>query len=140
MGVFLFAAGFVVVLVARMVHEVEFVDEAAVFQHFESAVDGDTVELGVLEAGEVVEAFGVEMFAGILEEVEEDAALAGEPDAPFFESFPDALAHSHFRFRLSIAHHGAKSAASRRLCPTIGSYASHRDVWGNHAAAGAAGI
>jgi hypothetical protein len=66
-GVFLLEAGFVVVLVAAVVHEVEFIDESAVLEHFQRAVDGDAIELGILSLGETKEFLGIEVFSGTID-------------------------------------------------------------------------
>ena len=78
-------AGFVVVLIADEVHQVELVDQAALLEQFEGAVDGDAVELGVALVGQVVERFGVQVFARGLDQIEQKLALAGQPDAAVAE-------------------------------------------------------
>src|SRR5712692_8640286 len=46
--VLLLEAGFVVVLVAAVMHQVELIDEAAGLEHFQGAIDGHPVDLRVL--------------------------------------------------------------------------------------------
>jgi hypothetical protein len=76
-GVFLFAARFVKMLLTRLVHEIELVHESTFLEELEGAVDGDAVELRVFFPGELEEAFGVEVLAGFVDEIEEDLALTG---------------------------------------------------------------
>ncbi len=77
--------GFVVVLVAVLVEQVEFVDEAGLLEHFEGAVDGDAIQLRIFLAGEVVQGFGIEVIAAAIDEVEQDLTLPGEAYALFLE-------------------------------------------------------
>ncbi len=83
--VLLLQAGFVIMLVASKMHQVELVDQAALFQQFQRPIDRDAIQLGVLFLGQLVERFGVQMQAGAVDQVEQDAALAGQPDATFAE-------------------------------------------------------
>jgi hypothetical protein len=57
-------------------HEVEFVDQAAFLEELQGAVNRDTVELGILLLGKVKKAFGIEMLAGLIDQIEENLALA----------------------------------------------------------------
>ena len=75
MRVILFAPRFVVMLLARLVHEVEFVNEAAFFQEFQRAVHGDPVELRIAFLGQLKQPFGVEMLPGLVDQIEEDLPL-----------------------------------------------------------------
>ena len=81
MRVFLLQASFVVMLIAGMVHEVELVDESAFFEQFQRSIDGDAIEFRILFLGKLIQAFGVEMEAGMVDQVEQDAPLPGQPDA-----------------------------------------------------------
>ncbi len=76
---------FVVVLVASVVHEVELIDQPARLQHFERAVDGDTVELGVPFLGELVKALGIEVLPGLVDQIKQNLPLARQADASLFE-------------------------------------------------------
>ena len=84
-GVLLLHAGLVVVLVAVVVHQVQLIHQAPGLEHLEGAVDGDAVELGVLLLGELVEALGVQVRAGLVDQLEQNLALAGEAHALFLE-------------------------------------------------------
>lgn len=76
--------GLVVMLVPADVHEVEFVDEAALFQHLEGSINGDAVELRVPFLREEEQTLGVEVLSGTIDELKQDLALFGEADAPLF--------------------------------------------------------
>jgi hypothetical protein len=98
MCVFLLEARFVIMLIAGVVHEVELVDEAAFFKEFERSIDGDAVELGVLFLGELVEALGIEVEAGVVDQVEQDASLASQPDATLAKGILNAgVGHGWFQ-------------------------------------------
>jgi len=81
MGVLLLEARFIIVLIAGVVHQVELVDEPAFFEEFERPIDGDAVELGIFFLGELVETLGIEVEAGMVDQVKQDAPLASQPDA-----------------------------------------------------------
>ena len=74
----LFAPRLVVVLLARMMHQVKLVNQTAFLQELQRAVHGDAVQLRIALAGELAEAIGIEMFAGFVEKIEQDFALARE--------------------------------------------------------------
>jgi hypothetical protein len=76
-GVLALHPSFVVVLIAGVVHEVEFVDQTANLEHFERSIDGDAIEFGVLEARHLVKAFGIQMLAGLIDQVQQNFALPG---------------------------------------------------------------
>jgi len=84
-SVFLFEARFVVVLVAIVVHEIELIHQTAGFEQFQCAVDGDAIDLGIFFARELVKTFGIEVLSGLIDEIEQDLALAGKPDALLFQ-------------------------------------------------------
>ena len=81
-GMFLFQARFVIVLVAVMMHQVQLVHQAAGLQQLECAVDGDAVELRIFFAGELVEALGVQVLAGLIDQIEQDLAAAASAARP----------------------------------------------------------
>jgi hypothetical protein len=89
-GVLLLEASFVIVLVAIVMHQVQLIDKAAGFEELEGAIDGDAVELRVFFATELIELVGIQVLAGLIDEIEQDFALAGEPDATLFERVFDA--------------------------------------------------
>ena len=49
--VFLLQAGLIVMLISTEMHQVQFVDQTALFQHLESAVNSDSIELRVYLLG-----------------------------------------------------------------------------------------
>src|SRR6185312_13971129 len=84
-SVFLFEAALVVMLVAFKVQQIELVDQAAGFQKLERPIDRDPIELGVLFLGELIQRFGVQMLAGAVEKIQQNAALAREAYSAFAE-------------------------------------------------------
>ena len=71
-------------LLAGVVHEVQFVHQAVVFQHFERPIDSDAIQLGVDRLGTLVEVIGIQMLAGLVDQVQQDLPLPGHPDAAAF--------------------------------------------------------
>jgi hypothetical protein len=88
--VFLFEARFVIMLIPGVVHQVELVNQPAFFEQFQRPVDGDAIEFRVLFFRELIETFGVEMEAGVINQIEQDAALASQPDASVAKGILDA--------------------------------------------------
>jgi hypothetical protein len=84
------AVCFVVVAVAAEVEEVELVDEAFFFEEVDGAVDGDEVDGGVHFLGASENLIDVEVLFGGVHDFEDDAALAGEANSLFAESFLQA--------------------------------------------------
>ena len=80
MSVFLFAASFVVMLLASLVHQVELVHQSALLQQFQGAVNSDTIQLRVQLLGHVEQAFGVQVTTSLVDEIEQNFALPGETD------------------------------------------------------------
>lgn len=85
MGVLLLRPGLVVVLIAAIVHEVQLIHQAAFFQQFQGAVHGDAVQFRVPLLRHAIEAFGIEVLAGLVDQFEQQLALAGEADATLLE-------------------------------------------------------
>ncbi len=77
-GVLLLHTGFVVMLIAAEVHQVELVHQAALFQHLQSAIYSHPVQLRVLLLGHLVKPFGVQVFAGLVDQFQKDLPLARE--------------------------------------------------------------
>jgi hypothetical protein len=75
------AMALVEVAVAAEVQQVELVYEALALQEIESAIDGDAGYARVEFLGPLEDFVGVEMAAGGVHYLQEDAALAGEADA-----------------------------------------------------------
>ncbi len=74
-------ARFVVVLVTGVMHQVQLIHQAAVLEHLEGAVDGDAIHFRVAFAGQLKELLGIQVLAGIVDEFEQNLALAGHADA-----------------------------------------------------------
>ena len=79
--------GFVVVAIATEVKEIEFVDEAFFFEEVDGAVDGDEMDGGIHLLGTCKDLVDVEMLLGIVHNFEDYAALAGEANSLFTQSF-----------------------------------------------------
>jgi len=84
------AVGFIVVAVAAEMEEIEFVDEAFFFEEVDGAIDGDEVDGGVHFLGASEDLVDVEVLLGGVHDFEDDAALAGESNSLFAESFLEA--------------------------------------------------
>jgi hypothetical protein len=84
------AVGFIVMAVAAEVEEVELVDEAFFLEEVDGAVDGDEVDGGVHFLGAGEDLVNIEVLFGRVHDFEDDAALAGEANSLFAESFLQA--------------------------------------------------
>ena len=89
-SVFLLQSGLVIMLIAALMHQVELVDESALFEHLQGAVDGDAIELRILLFGEFEKGVGVEVLAGFVDQFEKNFALPRQPDALLPERVFDA--------------------------------------------------
>ncbi len=78
-------ARLVVVLISAEMHQIQFVDQTALLQHFQRAVNGNAVELGILFARKVIQRLGVEMLAGFIDQIEQNLALPRKAHAPLFQ-------------------------------------------------------
>ena len=90
MRMFFLEARLVIMLIAGVVHQVELVDKSTFFEQFERSIDGDAIELGIFFLGKLIQALGIKMEAGVVDQVEQDAALTGQPDASVTKSVLDA--------------------------------------------------
>jgi hypothetical protein len=81
------AVSFIIVAVAAKMEEVEFVDEAFLFEEIDGAVDGDEVDGGVHFLGAFEDLIDVEVLLSIVHDFEDDAALAGEANSLFAQGF-----------------------------------------------------
>jgi len=81
--VFLFSARLIKVLFTGLMHQIEFVNKPAFLEELERAVNGDAVELWVFLLGELEEAFGIEVLAGLVDQVKQDLTLAGQAHPVF---------------------------------------------------------
>ena len=79
--VLLLQAGFVVVLVAFVVHEVQLIHHAAILEHLQRTVDRHAVELGIFLLGQLEQPLGIQMLPGLVDQLQQDLPLAGEADA-----------------------------------------------------------
>ena len=73
-GMFLFQARFVVVLVAIVMHQVQLVHQAAGLEQLQRPVDGDAVQLRIFFARQREQTFGIQMLAGLIDQIEQDLA------------------------------------------------------------------
>ncbi len=74
------AVAFVIVLVAANVEKVKLVDEAVALEHIERAVDGDAMDMGIDFLGAFENGSCVEVLIGVVHDLDENTALAGEAD------------------------------------------------------------
>ena len=81
--VLLLQAGFVVVFFAFEVSQIQLVYQAAFFEQLERPIDGNAVELGILLFGHLIETLGVQMQARVVDQLEQQTALARETNAAF---------------------------------------------------------
>ncbi len=78
MGVLLLETGLVEVRVTGEMHQVQFVYQTTLLEHFERAVHGNAVQLGVLLLGQLVEPLGVQVLTGLVDQLEKDLPLPRE--------------------------------------------------------------
>ena len=76
--VLLLQAGFVVMLFAFEVGQIQLVHQAAFLEQLQRAIDGDAVELGIFFLGHLIQTLGVQMQAGVVDQVEQQPPLARE--------------------------------------------------------------
>jgi hypothetical protein len=81
------AVGFVIMLIAAKMKQIEFVDQAMALQKIESAIDGDAMDAGIDALRALEDFVGGEVALGAIHYLQKDAALARE-------------AHTFFRQRL----------------------------------------
>jgi hypothetical protein len=72
---------FVVVLVTVDVEQIEFIDQAVFFEQIERAVDGDAMNARIDSLSALEDRASIEMALGIVHHLDQNAALASEPDA-----------------------------------------------------------
>jgi len=77
------AVGLVVVAVAAEMEKIELVNETLFLEQVDGAVDGDEMDGGIDFLGALEDLIDVEVLLGVVHDFENDAALAGEADAPF---------------------------------------------------------
>jgi len=85
MGVLLLEAALIIMLVTFKMEQIQLIDQAAGFQELERPIDCDPIELGVFFLGKLVQRLGVQMLAGAVEKIQQDAALARKPYPAFAE-------------------------------------------------------
>ena len=76
--VLLFQPGFVVMLFALEVRQIQLVHQAAFLEQLQRAIHGDAIELGIFFLGHLIQAFGVQMQAGVVDQIQQQAPLARE--------------------------------------------------------------
>ena len=90
MGMLLLEARFVIMLIAGVMHQVQLIHQPAFFKKFERSIDRDAIEFRVFFLGQPIETLGVQMQTGVVDQVEQDAALASQPDASFAQGIRNA--------------------------------------------------
>ena len=83
--VLLLQAGLIIMLIAAVVHEVQFVHQTAGLEHFQRAIHGDPVELRVFLLRHLEQALGIQMLAGLIDQFKQYLALAREANAPLLQ-------------------------------------------------------
>ena len=78
--VLLFQAGFVVMLFALEVRQIQLVHQTAFLEQLQRAIHGDAIELGIFFLGHLIQALGVQMQAGVVDQIEQQTPLAREAD------------------------------------------------------------
>ena len=89
-GMFLFQPSLVVVLVAVMMHQVQLVHQAARLQQLQRPVNGDAIQFRIFFTREREQAFGIQMLAGLIDQIQQDLPLAREAYALLFQRIFDA--------------------------------------------------
>jgi len=122
MGMFLLAARFVVMLLSRLVHQIQLIHQTALFQQFQRSVYCDAIQLRVFLAGQVIEALGIQVLSGLVDQIEEDLPLASQAHSRFGGRFGDGRARWLFerhanpqcnRFRALPVQSGSVRALSK---------------------------
>ena len=90
MGMFLFQPRLVVVLVPVVMHQIQLVHQAAGLQELERPVNGDPVQFRIFFAREREQTLGIQMLAGLIDEIEQNLPLAREPNALLFQRIFDS--------------------------------------------------
>src|SRR5580698_3424147 len=90
MGMFLFQTRLVVVLVPVVMHQVQLVHQAARLQKLERPVNGDPVEFRIFFARQREQTLGIQMLAGLIDEIEQNLPLAREPNTLLFQRIFDS--------------------------------------------------
>src|SRR5215469_11459988 len=85
-GMFLLAARFVIMLLARLMHQVELVHQTAFLQQLQGAVNGHAVELRVALLRHLKQTLGIKVLAGLVDEIEQDSALTRQPHSVGWKS------------------------------------------------------
>ena len=83
--VFLLQPRLVVMLVAAVVHEVQFVHQTGHLQHLQRAIHRHPVQLRILLFRHLEQALRIQMLAGLIDQLEQYLALAGEANAPLLQ-------------------------------------------------------
>ena len=82
MNVVNISLGFVEVLLAIEMHQVEFVDQPELFEKVNRAVHRGPVDLPISPTREFQQGGGVQVPIGLLNRFEQDPPLAGDADTP----------------------------------------------------------
>ncbi len=84
-SVLLLEAGFVIVLVAAVVHQVELVHQPARLQHLQRAIHRDAIDFRVAFLGHAIELVDIQVGARAVDQFEQNLALAGEANPPLLQ-------------------------------------------------------
>ena len=89
-SVLLFQARFVIVLVPVVVHEVQLVHQPAGLEQLQRPVDRDAVDFGILLARQLVETLGIQVLAGLIDQIQQNLPLPRQPDSLLFQRILDS--------------------------------------------------
>ena len=70
MSMFLLQAGFIVMLLTFVMHQIQFINQALFFQHFQSAIYSYTVDLGVFFLGQCEQLIGIQVCMRVVDQPE----------------------------------------------------------------------
>jgi len=73
---FLLAPRLVIMLLSRLVHQIQLIDQPAFLQQLQCAVDGDAIQFRIFLFRHLIQPLGVEMLPGLIDEVEQNLPLA----------------------------------------------------------------
>ena len=78
MRVLLLEASLVVMFFAFEVSQIQLIHQAALFEQLERAIDGNAIELGIFFLGHLIQTLGVQMKAGVIDQIEQQSSLSRE--------------------------------------------------------------
>jgi hypothetical protein len=77
MRVFLLQPRFVIVLIAGVMHQVQFIHQSAGLKQLQRSVYGNAIQLRIHLLCELEKPLSIQMLTGLVNQIEQDLALAG---------------------------------------------------------------